>query len=152
MLIVFGGSYPPLFRAIAWLVAGVGLALLAATAAGWLPAGYLRFDPEGFTVAHRSWRYTIPWDAVAELGPGELYDNPVLCLWLRDFGAVRVEPSSFEMRARKQFASNERWTGAHVVIMTPQYGLELPLLVSALRRYVEAPSSRAALGTRAISS
>src|SRR5688572_29358707 len=60
-LLIFGGTYPPAFRAISWLLAAIGALLLLAWLLGWVPAGYLQFDPNGITIAGRRSSYRVPW-------------------------------------------------------------------------------------------
>lgn len=44
-----------------------------------------------------------------------------------------------------EFVSSLEWVGAHVMILSSQYRIELPLLVSAIERYVREPRARAGL-------
>ncbi len=145
ILVTFGRGYGVTFWSISWLVMAVGSALSIGIAVGWLPVGFIRFDPPGITIARRRWSYTIPWDCISGIAPGELHHNPVLYVWLDNPHAVDAHPPECKEQVVKHLASNARWVGAHVMLMTSQYRLELPLLVQALERYLADPSARAEL-------
>jgi hypothetical protein len=148
VLVVFGRRYPTEFVAASWFVLAVGLFLLLALAVGWLPAGYIQFDPPGITIAHRAFAFMIPWDKIATFASGEFNDNPVLMLWIDDLYGVEPRPPELRERVVKHLRRNESWVGAHVMIMTSQYDLELPLLMRALERYVADPGSRSELAKK----
>jgi hypothetical protein len=150
ILIVFGCSRAPDEVVLAfWVMAGAGVLLLVGVAVGWLPAGYVQFDPEGITLGQRGWSYTVPWQRIARMAGGEYHSNPVLLLWLDDLEAVQAKPPERHAKAIERMRSSERWVGAHVLLMPEQYGLELPLLLTALERYLAEPAARAELRPRA---
>lgn len=122
------------------LVTGALLALGLLT--GLLPAGYMQFDPSGLTIGGRRGAFTLPWDAIARVSPGEFNDNPVLLLWVRDMSSVVVRPPGARNRVIAGLESNIAWVGAHVMIMSSLYEVDLPLLASAVEKYVASPSAR----------
>jgi len=141
--------YVPRESIILMLCIGVMLAAGAFLAVGLitgrLPVGFLQFDPGGLTIGQRRASFTVPWDAIAAVAPGELHDNAVLLLWVRDMDAVLVRPQRDRPRVVAGLRSNRNWVGADVMIMTSQYGIDLPLLLSAVERYVADPSAREGL-------
>jgi len=122
-----------------------GAVLLIGLLFGYLPDGFLQFDPAGMTIGARRYSMTLPWDAIADARPGEFHDNPVLLLWLSDLNRVNVQPPEARARALASLARNQRWVGAHVMILSSQYGIELPYLVSAIERYIAEPQARQGL-------
>jgi hypothetical protein len=145
ILIVFSRGYGLLFWACAWFVAGVGALLSVGVATGRLPAGYLQLDPDGITIGMRRWSYTVAWDRIARVAPGELHDNAVLLIWIDRPEDVVVRPAQYQSKAHAALCTNLSWVGAHLVVMTGQYRMDLPLLLKAIERYVSDPSSRAQL-------
>ena len=145
ILVVFGRGHGLVFWAIAWFIALVGAVVLLGVVTGRLPVGYVKFDAPGITLGRRRWSFTIPWDRIARLAPGEFHDNPVLLLWVDEPGAVRAHPAEYQPRVEAELVRSYEWVGAHVMLMTSQYGLDLPLLMRALERYVADPSSRSEL-------
>jgi hypothetical protein len=88
----------------------------------------------------------LPWDSIQAVRSGEFHDNPVLLLWVRDPHSVLVEPPQAGPRALKTLHSNLAWVGAHVMILTSQYRIDLPFLATAIEAYVTKPETRDALG------
>lgn len=147
VLLVFEWPAAPLVVRLSILaIAAAGAALLALLAAGRLPAGYLQFDPAGLTVGQRGFTMHLPWDQIGTVTAGEMHHNPVLLLSMASVEAVVVEPAAERPRALRQIARSAQWTGAHVVVMTAQYRIDLPLLVALVERYVSDPAARARLG------
>ncbi len=142
VILVFGRSYGLLFWSMGWLIGGCSAWLLLRLATGRLPEGYIQFDPLGVTIARHQWACVVPWDAVSRLETAEWHDNPVLLIFLRDPAAVQAKPPQCQARCLRAMASNMRWIGAPLVIMTSQYGLDLPWLVQALERYRVEPEAR----------
>lgn len=145
VLLSYWHSGPILVLACILVMAAGGAALLIGLLFGYLPVGFLQFDPDGMTVGSRGYSISLPWDAIAGVGPGEFHDNPVLLLWLNDLNRVGVQPSRARARALANLASSQRWVGAHVMIMSSHYGIELPYLVSAIERYLAEPQARQGL-------
>jgi len=148
LLVLFGRSYGILFWTIAWMIALIGCALLLVVLFGRLASDYVQFDPEGITFGRRRFLFTVPWDGIAQVSSGSWHDNPAVFMWLRDLDGVHVRPVESRDRAFKQFASNMAWAGAPVVLFPSQYGIDLPLLMIALERYLNEPSARAELARR----
>lgn len=122
-----------------------GAFVLGGVVLGKLPVGFLQFDEAGLTIGQRSSSFTIGWDNIRSACPGEFHDNAVLLLSVRDLGALSVQPPEAKNETIARLRSNEAWVGAHVMVMTGTYGIDLPLLVVAVERYVTDPASRAGL-------
>lgn len=142
ILLAYWRSGPVLVLVCLVVMIVVGLLLAAGLATGRLPVGFLMFDPEGLTIGQRRDTFMVPWDAIGGLAPGELHDNPVLLLRVADLASIRVDPPDARARVVARLSSNVAWIGAHVMVMTSHYGIELPLLVSAIERYVADPGQR----------
>jgi hypothetical protein len=151
IILVFGRHYGFLFWLLGWLLAAVGLALLAGVATGLVPAGHLQFDPRGLTIAGRGHAYLVPWDNISRMSAGEYNRNPTLFIWLHRNDAVEVDPPEYKGKVLKRFTMTTRLMGAPVILMTSQYGLALPLLAQAMERYVAVPSARAELSRDSLS-
>lgn len=148
VLVVFGRGYGIVFWSISWFMAAAGAALILGVLSGRIAAGYIQFDPHGITFAQRNWAYTVPWDNISEIAGGELNSNAVLSIWLHDLKAVDVTPPDAAHDVFKAFFKSIRWTGAPITIMTAHYGVALPLLVSAMERYISEPAAREELVPR----
>ena len=110
-----------------------------------LPVGFLQFDERGVTIGQRASSFLIDWDNILAARPGEFHDNAVLLLSVRDLGALVVHPPEAKAKTVARLHSSEVWLGAHVMIMTGTYGIDLPLLAAAVERYVSDPNSRRGL-------
>ncbi len=132
-------------RAAAVLMCVVGTLLLVGVALRWLPRNAsLMFTPEGVVFGSRAQSFTIPWDAMS-VQAAEAHDNAALLIWVTPIDAVRVDPQERLGRVVKGFVTNSKWVGAHQMLLTEPYGLELPLLIVAMQRYISDPTSRAEL-------
>jgi hypothetical protein len=148
IFILFGHSYGPVFLVLAWVIALIGGALLIGALSGWWPNGSIQFDPEGITFGRSGFAFTVPWDNIAQVSAGNLNNNPAAFMSLRDYHGILVRPDTRRARALKQLAWNTGWAGAPIVIFTPNYGMDLPLFMAALERYLADPSARAELAPR----
>lgn len=125
-----------------WMIASAGALLLLGLVTGYLPVGFLQFDPAGLTIGRRRDAFTLPWDSIAAVRPGEFHDNPVLLLLLQDPSLVLVTPAHARGRVIATLKSNMKWVGAHVMIMSSHYAIDLPFLVTAIERYIADPCAR----------
>lgn len=150
VLILFGRSYGLIFWTIAWLIALIGGELLIAALSGRIPNDYLKFDPEGITFARARYSYMVPWDNIAQISAGHMHDNPALFIWLHDYNRVTVQPSEKKAQVLKSFAWGKGWAGAPIMLLPSRYGIDLPLLVLALERYLNEPAARSELAHRLI--
>ncbi len=128
----------------------VGLVLIVGVALGRLPTGYLRFDPSGLSFATRKGLYTFPWNSIERVEPGEYHGNPVLFIGLRSVEDAVAHPPMSRQKLEARLASNLRWVGAHEMIMTNLYCIDLPALEAAVRRYVDFSQARAELKDRSL--
>lgn len=148
ILVAFGRSYGLVFWSLSWIIAITGAALLLGRALGFVGTGYLQFDPEGITLGQRGWAYTAPWEQIIEVRETEYNSNPLLLIWLLKLESVVAEPPAARARVLAHLIRNTAYLGAPIAIMTSQYGLDLPLLSAAVKRYASDPSARAELGQR----
>jgi hypothetical protein len=145
ILIVFDNGSPVLIQACAWLIALVGFAVLAALAAGLIPGQYFQFDVEGMIFGYRQWSVFVPWDRISYVYGGEWASNPTLFIWFHSTEDSRVTPASKVGSFLKLVDQNRAWIGADMFLMTEQYGIDLPILVQAMERFISHPASRAEL-------
>lgn len=145
VLIVFGGKAPLLIRVLSWFVLLVGALFTAGVAWGKLPVGHLLFTPRGLTLGRHRYAITVDWDDMVALDAAEFHDNPLLRIGLREGAKPLVEPPAFTAKAYRELANSQALMGAPVTVMTGQYGIDLPLLIKAMERYVWEPESRAEL-------
>ena len=135
-------------RACFWLMALAGAALSVLVVLGKAPVGFVQLDPPGITFGHRGYAMLVPWDAIRAIAMGELSHNAALFLHLARPDQVQAIPAHAAARVAKQLSTNLAWNGAHIVLLTSQYGLDLPLVAQALERYVRDPNARSELGRR----
>ena len=145
---VAGAGYPLAFRLIGVTLTLLGAGMLVAVWKNWVPAGFLQFDPGAFTIGYRRFAVSIPWDNIASVTEGEYHSNPVLLLDVDDTAAITVVPPEALAKAMKAIATNRTWTGADFMVMTTQFGLDLPVLSETVRRYARDQSARAGLQKR----
>ncbi len=148
VMAVVGARYPLAFRLIGVSLVVLGAGMLFAIWKEWVPAGFLRFDPEAFTIGYRRFAIAIPWDNIASVAEGEYHSNPVLLLDVHDVAAIRVDPPDALAKAMKAISTSRNWTGADFMFMTTQFGLDLPLLTETVLRYARDQSARADLQKR----
>jgi len=146
--IVFGWSYGVIFRGVMLGFLGLGCYILIGLCLGWLPAHYLQFDPHGITFGERGFSYLVRWENISGLAAGEINGNAVLLLQLDRPDAIEVTPLERKTRALKGLARNALLSGAHVVIATTQYRMDLSLLTQAIDRYVREPAARVELSQK----
>ena len=79
-----------------------------------------------------------------------LYDQAigVRLIWLHDNTRIVVDPIERYQQALKQLAWNTGWTGAPIFVLTSNYGMDLPLFMMAMERYLADPAARAELARR----
>jgi hypothetical protein len=145
VLVVFAKPMNQLLWYCGWFLVAVGAALLLGMIAGLVPVGYLRFDPLGLTVFYRGWGYTVPWDNIQKVAAGEVYSNPAAYIWIAASERVVPLPEAYRQKVFKHFDFSLRYTGAHLVLMTSNYGIDLPVFIAALERYITDPSTPAEL-------
>ena len=141
--IVFGSSFDLLFQMAAGVIAIAGYAILLGVATGYLPrAGYLQFDPAGLTIGNRRWSYLIQWDNIAGLAPVMIDDVPTLYVRLHRPDLIEVMPPEQAEKVRKSLLRRGAGDGPNLTLNPTPYGMDLPLLLQALDRYIRDPSAR----------
>jgi len=145
VLFVFGHDYPIVFRALAAFIAVVGVVLLGLSFTGRVPGGFLRFDPEGLTIAQRTWAARIPWDDITGVHEGELSSNAVLLVTVADPTRLEIAPAQAHAIAMRDIGRTRGLMGADFMVMARHYGIDLPVLAGTIARYVEDAAARAEL-------
>lgn len=145
VLLVFSPPAPDLVRYSFWVIAGTGVLVLAGVATGRLPSQYIEFTPDGLVLGYRAWTVLLPWDRIARVGAGELSSNPALLLWLDQPETFQVTPHDKQGKFLKYVAQCRGWVGADMFLVTTHFGIDLPILVGAIGRYVEDRAARATL-------
>ena len=148
IFILFGHSYGPVFLVLAWVIALIGGGLLIGALTGLWPNNSIQFDPEGITFGRTGFAFTVPWDNIAQVSAGAMNNNPAVFIRLHDYTGIIVHPNEQRERALKRLAWSAGWAGAPIVILTSNYGMDLPLFMAALERYLADPSTRAELARR----
>lgn len=146
LLVLFGHNYPALFRALSGCVAIVGCVLMAGVLAGWWRS-FLQFDPGHLTIGQRGWLVRVPWDEIVAVQETDMHSNPALFIAVSDPARLIVEPPDAAGRAMKAMARNQSMCGAEFMIMTANFGIDLPVLSEAISRYASTASARSELGT-----
>ena len=146
---IFGQHLGATFQLISGILIIIGGCVAIAIAAGILPAGFVQFDPEGFTLGGAKWKATVPWSSISNMTEAELHDNPAIFLWVNSAHDIVVEPATYKKKILKQVALSQAWVGADFAIMPSQYNIDAPVFFAALTRYISTPSTRAELQPRA---
>lgn len=133
-----------IFLGCALLMVAVGGVIVVGLVTGFLPKSYLQFDPPGITFGYWGGKVTIPWSAITEVARGEIHGNQAVFIGVVN-EAVTAEPPSYLAKVQKKMASSRAWTGADFVIMNSLYGIDAPILVAAMERYITSPEARTEL-------
>ena len=129
---------------LGWLLLGIGVAVVIAVLLGRLSGDYIQFDPAGLTFGQWRAKAIVPWSAVTRVTAGELVDNPVVLVSV-DAQAVVAEPPAHLPVLLRWMARCRGAQGADFVLMTASYGIDAPVLLAALQRYVSEPAARGEL-------
>ena len=148
VFILFGNSYGPIFLGLAWLIAVIGGGLLIGALLGWWPNDFIQFDAVGISFGRTRYTLMVPWEAIARVSAGHYNNNPAAFIWLHDNTSIVVDPIERYQQALKHLAWNTGWTGAPIFVLTSNYGMDLPLFMMALERYLADPGARAELARR----
>jgi len=144
--LAFDVPAPVHVRALLWCMALGGAGLTVAVAMDKAPVGFLQFDPPSITVGYRGYALVIPWDSISGFAEGEAARHPALFILLRDASKLQVVPSHASKRAAQSLVTTRSYYGADLCVLPGRYGLDLPLLMRALERYLNEPSTRGELG------
>ena len=126
---------------IGWLLVVVGAVMLIGLASGLLYTAYVQFDPEGLSFGDRRGKAIVPWAAVTGLARTAMSNNPVVLVSV-DADAIAIVPAAHELKMLKQMGRTRGTFGADFAIMSTVYGIDAPVLLAALQRYVTEPESR----------
>jgi len=136
-------------RGAFWLIAVTAAGVVIAVVLGKAPVGFVQFDPPGITLGYRGYSMMVPWDSISGIAAGEAAHHPALFIFLNDASKLEIMPRHAGPRAARGLATTRSWYGADLCPLPDQYGLDLPLLIPALERYLNEPARRAELGIRA---
>lgn len=125
----------------ALLMAIAGGILLFGLLTGLLSKAYIQFDPPGITFGYLGGKATVPWTAITKVARGEMHNNQAVFLWV-EHEALTAEPPSYLPKLKKQMSSSRTWAGADFVILSSTYGIDAPILLAAIKRYVSSPEVR----------
>lgn len=131
-------------QACAFVIAAAGALVLVGLVTGVIAKSYIQFDPPGLTFGTYRGRAFVPWSAISRVGRGEVHDNQAVFLWVNK-DAIDAQPPSYLPTVQKRLASSQRWMGADFVILTSTYGVDAPVMVAAINRYIGFPEARAEL-------
>ncbi|MQA41571.1 hypothetical protein [Rugamonas aquatica] len=145
VMLGFSSEAPFLILLCYWVIAGTGALMLVGLAVGYLPSQYIEFTPAGLVLGVRSWTVLLPWDQIERVSAGEMQRNPVLLLSLDAPETLDVTPPAKLEKFLKYIGQSRGWTGADIFLMTTHFGIDLPVLVSAISRYAADPAARAEL-------
>lgn len=126
---------------IGWFLVAVGAVMLVGLASGLVCTAYVQFDPAGLTFGDRRGKAWVPWDAVTGLARTEMSSNPVVLVSV-DVQAIQILPATQQQRLLKQMGRTRGTFGADFALMSTVYGIDAPVLLAALQRYVTEPESR----------
>ena len=132
------------FFGVALFMAVIGVALLVGLATGLLTKNYIQFDPPGITFGYAKGNASVPWSAITKVARGEINRNQAVFLWVEQEG-ISAEPASYLAMVQKHIASAQEWTGADFVIMSSSYGIDAPILLAAMERYITIPDVKSEL-------
>jgi hypothetical protein len=144
ILAVFQPDDDKILLGCALLMAIAGGVLLFGLVTGLQSRAYIQFDPPGITFGYFGGKAMVPWSAIANVARGEIHNNQAVfvCVIPEE---VTAEPPSYLAKIHKQMASSKTWTGADFVIMSSTYGIDAPVLMAAISRYVTSPEARVEL-------
>lgn len=131
----------PVQIGIGWFLVVVGTVMLVGMASGMIYTAYVQFDPAGLTFGDRRGKAFVPWAAVTGLARTEMSSNPVVLVSV-DVEAIQIVPASQQLRLFKQMGRTRGTFGADFALMSTVYGIDAPVLLAALQRYVTEPESR----------
>jgi hypothetical protein len=145
IILLFGRLDSLIVWTLALLTTLLGSGLMIAALSGLIPNDYLKFDPTGITFGRARYSYMVPWDNIARLSIGKMRTNPVLFIYLHDYDGVTVDPHEKRARVLKSFAWETGWAGMPIMLRPSRYGIDLPMLLRALERYLTEPATRSEL-------
>ncbi len=131
----------PVQIGIGWFLVVVGAVMLIGLASGLLYTAYVQFDPEGLSFGDRHAKAIVPWAAVTGLARTEMSSNPVVLVCV-DAHAITIVPATHELQVFKKMGRTRGTFGADFAIMSTVYGIDAPVLLAALQRYVAEPGAR----------
>lgn len=145
-----GGVGRSLMICLLGALAGLcGIVLLVVQRSGLLSRSFLLFLPEGLIFGALRYELQLPWDAIREVRPIEYADNPFVGLRFANLDMIQVTPAAQRNLALKHIRETGALMGVDLAVPTQHFGLEVPIFVAALRRYIEEPTSRQELAPRA---
>lgn len=114
---------------------------------GWLPVGYLRFDPDGLLVGRSRRVRCIDWDDIADVAATSYAGQAAVVVSVKNpasNSSEYVDPMCQRSR-NKQISSD----ASEMIFPTP-LGISAPVLVAAIQHYVNDHGARTSLAKRAL--
>jgi hypothetical protein len=125
-----------LMRGGAWVCMGVGAALAAAVAAGWLPRGHLTFRDDALLIGMPTYTVAIPWERIRGLEGSEYAGNPAIYFWFDTPDTFVVTRPARQEAFLRQVAYCRKLLSiqADFYYMTMSLPVAMPDLVAAMVR------------------
>lgn len=147
-LVLVGGTLAVLHAGEGWVMfvcalvmLGAGLWTLWALLFGPFARTYLQFEPAGLRIGSAHGSALVPWQAIVELGRGELHNNAAVVLRVQT-DAVVAEPPAFAPRMHRSMASSRALIGADFVILSSHCGVDATVLLATIGHYLDTPEDR----------
>jgi hypothetical protein len=119
------------------VMGAAGLWLLGMIVTGKLQQRFLRFDPDGLTVAESGFQYRIAWANVTGLAEFEYAGVAFVGIALAREDAVPVTPAARTAKALKLFDRNRRTMGPPVVLAPMHFGIDAEVLAGAIATRID---------------
>jgi hypothetical protein len=152
VIFYFGGEYPVFLQWLGALIGVFGAVIFVLALMGRFPPGFLQFEPDGLIIGRTGWQMLVPWDRIYAIEQGTLENNPIITLGVVDIDSIEITPAAKEKKARKIISGGSAWQWTPLKIFPMHYSIPTPVLVGAIRHYVENEAARRNLGRRQLSS
>jgi len=149
-----GPAIGTIWVGLSYLIALIGVVLIAMILRGTLASQYLQFEPEGLVFGRSDTTFILAWDNIAALGRAVIGDHDALLIHVHDTDALllSVLPQDRATRSQKRLAktirSNRAWWDADLLIMPVHYGTSIVLLARVIHRYATDLQGRAGLAAK----
>lgn len=138
VLPVFTPSSPFWYYLCTFGMIAVGALLLLGWAAGKLPAGFVKIDPDALVTSNHQGVTRIPWAAIGSVRVRNYLGHVAIALDDIDLSHVTIDPPHQMKKLVRDFKLTNRFTGSSMLILQQQVGVPLPSLFAELGRRVVA--------------